>query len=47
MTVNVLWLVLATVPFVGLRCVIVAFPDHTHLLFPHAGSESSSISKQV
>ena len=34
-------------PFVGLRCVIVAFPDHTHLLFPHAGSESSSVSKQV
>ena len=29
---NVLWLFLA-VPWVGLRCVIVVFPDHTHLLF--------------
>ena len=31
-TVNALWLFLA-VPWVGLRCVIVVFPDHTHLLF--------------
>ena len=31
-TVNVLWLLL-TVPCVGLQCVIVVFPDHTHLLF--------------
>ena len=31
-TVNVLWLIL-TVPWVGLPCVIVVFPDHTHLLF--------------
>ena len=31
-TVNVLWLFL-TVPWVGLQCVIVAFPDHTHLHF--------------
>ena len=31
-TVNVLWLFL-TVPLVGLQCVIVVFPDHTHLLF--------------
>ena len=31
-TVNVLWLFLA-VPWVGLRCVIVVFSDHTHLLF--------------
>ena len=30
--VNVLWLFL-TVPWVGLQCVIVEFPDHTHLLF--------------
>ena len=22
-----------TVPLVGLQCVIVVFPDHTHLLF--------------
>ena len=28
-TVNVLWLFLR----VGLQCVIVVFPDHTHLLF--------------
>ena len=28
-TVNVLWLFL-TVPRVGLQCVIVVFPDHTH-----------------
>ena len=30
-TVNVLWLFL-TMPWVGLLCVIVVFPDHTHLL---------------
>ena len=30
-TINVLWLFL-TVPWVGLWCVIVVFPDHTHLL---------------
>ena len=28
-SVNVLWLFL-TVPWVGLRCVIVVFPEHTH-----------------
>ena len=31
-TVNVLCLFL-TVPWIGLQCVIVVFPDHTHLLF--------------
>ena len=31
-TVNVLWLFLR-VSWVGLQCVIVVFPDHTHLLF--------------
>ena len=31
-TVYVLWLFL-TVPRVGLQCVIVVFPDHTHLLY--------------
>ena len=31
-TVSVLWLFL-TVPWVGMQCVIVVFPDHTHLLF--------------
>ena len=30
-TVNVLWLL--TVLWDGLQCVIVVFPDHTHLLF--------------
>ena len=30
-TINVLWLFL-TVPWIGLQCVIVVFPDHTHLL---------------
>ena len=30
-TTNVLWLFL-TVPRVGLQCVIVVFPDHTHFL---------------
>ena len=32
-TVDVLWLFL-TVPGVGLQCVIVVFPDPTHLLLP-------------
>ena len=31
-TINVLWLFLM-VPWVCLQCVIVVFPDHTHLLF--------------
>ena len=31
-TINVLWLFL-TVPWLGLQCVIVVFPDHTHLPF--------------
>ena len=31
-TVKVLWLFLM-VPSVGLQCVFVVFPDHTHLLF--------------
>ena len=30
-TINVLWLFL-TVTWVGLQCLIVIFPDHTHLL---------------
>ena len=29
---NVLWLFL-TVPWIGLQCVIVIFPDHTHFFF--------------
>ena len=35
MTVSVLWLFLM-VPWVGLQCVIVVFPDHTHLLLDRA-----------
>ena len=31
-TINVLWLFLI-VPWVGLQCAIVVFPDHTHLPF--------------
>ena len=31
-TINVMWPFLIT-PRVGLQCVIVVFPDHTHLLF--------------
>ena len=31
-TVNVVWLFL-TVAWVGLQCMIVVFPDHTHLLY--------------
>ena len=31
-TINVLWLFLMA-PWFGLRCVILVFPDHTHLLF--------------
>ena len=31
-TINVLWLFL-TMSWVGLQCVIVVFPDLTHLLF--------------
>ena len=30
-TVDVLWLFL-TVPLAGLQCVLVVFPDYTHLL---------------
>ena len=35
LTFVVLWLFL-TVLFVGLQCVIVIFPDHTHLLFSYS-----------
>ena len=31
-TKNVMWLFL-TVPWAVLQCVVVVFPDHTHLLF--------------
>ena len=35
MTVSALWLFLA-VPWIGLLCMIVVFPYHTHLLFCHS-----------
>ena len=31
-TINVVWL-FPTVPWVGLQCMIVVFPDRTHLIF--------------
>ena len=34
-TVHFLWLFLK-VSWVGLQCVIVVFPDHTHLLFDYS-----------
>ena len=37
-SVNVLWLFLM-VPRVGLQCVIVVFPDHTHLLLGRKSSQ--------
>ena len=48
-TVNVLCLFL-TVKWVGLQCVIVVFPDHTHLLFvctPFGSFVNLSINWQV
>ena len=41
-TINVLWLFL-TVPWVGLQCVIVVFPDHTHLLLDRSKFRRSVI----
>ena len=39
-TVNVMWLFLM-VSWVGLQCVIVVFPDHTHLLFHWKGNHEN------
>ena len=36
-TCNILWL---TVPWVGLHCVIVVFPDHSHFLLWHETSHT-------
>ena len=33
-TINILWHFLS-IPWAGLQCVIVVFPDHTHLLFAY------------
>ena len=38
-TINVLWLFLM-VPWIGLQCAIVIFPDHTHFLFIMQNSDS-------
>ena len=35
-TINVQWLYL-TVPWVGLQCVIVVVPDHTHFVYRGVG----------
>ena len=45
-TLNALWLVL-TVPWVGLQCVIVVFPDHAHLFFKGTLHILSSITMQM
>ena len=42
-TVNVLWFYL-TVPWAGLQCVIVVYPDHTHFYFViRASSRAESL----
>ena len=46
MAVGVLWPFL-TVPWVGLQCVIVVFPDHTHLLFYKQTSRLSHIIRAI
>ena len=46
-TVGVLWFFLA-MPWVGLRCVIVVYPDRTHLLFlRESGSELSFLNVNI
>ena len=40
-TVSVLWLFLK-VPWVGLQCVIVVFPDHTHILLSVAAENKAN-----
>ena len=42
MIVVVLWLFL-TVPYVGLQCVIVVFPDYNHLFFYQCGNIYNTI----
>ena len=41
-TINILWLFL-TVPWFGLQCVTVVFPDHTHFFVPYAVYGSYSV----
>ena len=43
-TINVLWLFLRVL-WVGLQCVIVVFPDHTHLLLCYISSVFSVFAK--
>ena len=40
-TINVMWLFL-TLPWVGLQCLSVVFPDNTHLLFMVSDQASQS-----
>ena len=42
-TINVLCLFL-TVPWVGLQCVILVFPDHTHLLTVYLKKQVTDLS---
>ena len=41
-TVDILWLFLL-VPWVGMQCVIVVFPDHTNLLSLKPGKVQTSL----
>ena len=45
-TVNVVWLFLAVL-YVGLQCVIVVFPDHTHLFLSHRNFSKSFKCKAI
>ena len=44
--INVLWL-FPTMPWVGLQCVSVVFPDHTHLLCAMYHDRETKLSFQV
>ena len=45
-TIYVMWLFLV-MPWVGLQCVIVVFPDHTHLLFLNHKLRDENIQMRV
>ena len=45
-SVNNIWLFL-TLPLVGLLCVIVVFPDHTHLLLDRTQGNSQQNMEQT
>ena len=46
-TVIVLWHSLNMVPWFGLQCVIVVFPDHTRLLFESFSRDAMEVSKML